>query len=57
MLTQTPYDDWRRSHAIHHASVGNLDARGIGDIDTLSVREYQARGRWGRLAYRALPTL
>jgi omega-6 fatty acid desaturase (delta-12 desaturase) len=52
VLTQTPYDYWRRSHAIHHASVGNLDARGIGDIDTLSVREYLARGRWGRLKYR-----
>ncbi len=52
MLTQTPYDYWRRSHAVHHASVGNLDARGIGDIDTLSVREYLARGRWGRLGYR-----
>ncbi|BBE73270.1 fatty acid desaturase [Oharaeibacter diazotrophicus] len=52
VLTQTPYDYWRRSHAVHHASVGNLDARGIGDIDTLSVREYLARGRWGRLKYR-----
>lgn len=52
VLTQTPYDDWRRSHAIHHAGVGNLDARGIGDIDTLSVREYEALTRWGRLRYR-----
>lgn len=52
VLTQTPYDYWRRSHAVHHASVGNLDARGIGDIDTLSVREYQDRSRWGRLKYR-----
>lgn len=53
ILTLTPYDNWRRSHAVHHASVGNLDARGIGDIDTLSVQEYLDRNRWGRLRYRA----
>lgn len=52
VLTLTPYDWWRRTHAIHHASTGNLDRRGIGDIDTLTVREYQARSRWGRLGYR-----
>ena len=32
ILTFTPYDHWRRSHALHHASTGNLDRRGIGDI-------------------------
>jgi acyl-lipid omega-6 desaturase (Delta-12 desaturase) len=52
VLTLTPYDWWRRTHAIHHASTGNLCRRGIGDIDTLTVREYQARSRWGRLEYR-----
>lgn len=52
ILTQTPYDYWRRSHATHHAGVGNLDARGIGDIDTLSVREYLNRSRFGKLRYR-----
>ncbi|MBI5260548.1 MAG: fatty acid desaturase [Bradyrhizobium sp.] len=52
VLTLTPYDYWRRSHAIHHATCGNLDRRGIGDIDTLTVREYQALSRWGRLKYR-----
>lgn len=52
ILTFTPYDVWRRSHAIHHASSGNLDQRGIGDIDTLTVREYLARSWWGRLGYR-----
>jgi acyl-lipid omega-6 desaturase (Delta-12 desaturase) len=52
VLTLTPYDWWRRTHAIHHASTGNLDRRGIGDIDTLTVREYQARSWWGRLGYR-----
>lgn len=52
VLTMTPYDFWRRTHAIHHATCGNLDRRGIGDIDTLTVREYRARSRWGRLKYR-----
>ncbi|CAN0476528.1 unnamed protein product, partial [Phaeothamnion confervicola] len=52
VLTCTPYDFWRRSHAIHHASAGNLERRGIGDIDTLTVKEYLALSRWGRLKYR-----
>lgn len=52
VLTFTPYDCWRRSHALHHAGTGNLDARGFGDVDTLTVREYQARGSAGKLFYR-----
>ena len=52
VLTLTPYDCWRRSHAIHHATTGNLDRRGTGDLDTLTVREYRALSRWGRLKYR-----
>lgn len=52
VLTLTPYDFWRRSHALHHASSGNLDYRGIGDIDTLTVREYLALPRWRQLLYR-----
>ena len=51
-LTLTPYDVWRRSHAVHHASSGNLEQRGIGDINTLTVREYLALSRWRRLGYR-----
>jgi len=53
VLTLTPYDVWRRSHAIHHASAGNLDKRGMGDVTTLTVAEYQALGFWRRLQYRA----
>jgi len=53
VLTLTPYDFWRRTHAAHHASSGNLDQRGMGDIDTLTVREYLALSRLGRLRYRA----
>jgi acyl-lipid omega-6 desaturase (Delta-12 desaturase) len=52
VLTLTPYDFWRRTHAAHHASAGNLDHRGLGDIHTLTVREYLALSRWGRLCYR-----
>ena len=52
VLTFTPYDFWRQSHASHHAGSGNLDRRGIGDIDTLTVREYQALSWRGRLRYR-----
>ena len=52
VLTLTPYDFWRRTHALHHASSGNLDHRGLGDVDTLTVDEYLARSLWGRLCYR-----
>jgi acyl-lipid omega-6 desaturase (Delta-12 desaturase) len=52
VLTLTPYDFWRRSHALHHAGSGNLDHRGIGDIDTLTVREYLTLPRWRQLLYR-----
>lgn len=52
VLTLTPYDCWRRSHALHHASTGNLDARGFGDVDTLTVREFQAQTRGGQILYR-----
>jgi len=52
VVTLAPYDLWRRSHAIHHATSGNLDRRGIGDIDTITVAEYRARSWWGRMRYR-----
>ena len=52
VLTLTPYDVWRRTHSIHHAQHGNLDQRGIGDVMTLTVAEYRARSRFGRLMYR-----
>ncbi len=52
VLTLTPYEVWRRSHAVHHASAGNLDKRGIGDVLTLTVAEYRARTPLGRLRYR-----
>ena len=52
VLTLTPYDHWRWEHATHHATSGDLDRRGLGDIWTLTVREYLALSRWERFAYR-----
>lgn len=52
LFTLTPYGLWRREHAIHHANSGNLDRRGVGDIDTLTVSEYRALGPLRRLGYR-----
>jgi omega-6 fatty acid desaturase (delta-12 desaturase) len=51
VLTLTPYHCWRHSHALHHAGSGNLDARGFGDIDTLTVREFRSRTRWKQFLY------
>lgn len=52
VLTLTPYDVWRRTHAIHHASTGNLDRRGTGDLPTLTVKEYREMRWTGRFLYR-----
>lgn len=52
VLTLTPYDHWKRTHAVHHATSGHLDRRGMGDITTLTVQEYLALPRLGRLRYR-----
>jgi omega-6 fatty acid desaturase (delta-12 desaturase) len=52
VITLTPFARWRRDHAMHHASAGDLDRRGHGDVPTLTVREYLARTAAGRLRYR-----
>lgn len=52
MLTFTPYYQWRWEHAVHHASSGDLDRRGAGDMWTLTVKEYLEASRWKRFAYR-----
>src|SRR6516225_2781257 len=52
LLCFTPYYQWRWEHAIHHASAGDLDRRGTGDVWTLTVQEYLAASRWKRFAYR-----
>ncbi|XAY77691.1 fatty acid desaturase [Sagittula stellata E-37] len=52
IVTLTPYDVWRASHALHHSSSGNLGRRGMGDVHTLTVAEYKARSPLKRLLYR-----
>ena len=52
VLTVTPYEVWRREHATHHAHSGNLEQRGIGDIDTLTVREYEQLPTLRKIGYR-----
>jgi omega-6 fatty acid desaturase (delta-12 desaturase) len=48
----TPYRQWRHKHALHHATSGDLDRRGTGEIWTLTVREYLEASRWKRFSYR-----
>jgi omega-6 fatty acid desaturase (delta-12 desaturase) len=52
VLTLVPYAYWRSAHATHHATIGRLDRRGIGEIDVLTAREYAALGWVERLRYR-----
>lgn len=52
VMTLIPYTSWRRDHAIHHATAGNLDRRGKGDVTTLTVHEYLSRSTWQKLLYR-----
>ena len=52
LLVLSPFTRWRHDHAVHHATAGDLDRRGVGDIVTLTVAEYQARSWRGRLGYR-----
>lgn len=54
LLTFTPYHHWRWEHAVHHATSGNLDARGMGDIWTMTVNEYLACSPWRKFAYRVV---
>lgn len=52
VLVLTPYTCWRRQHALHHATSGDLDRRGSGDVHTITVAEYLALTPMKRLAYR-----
>ena len=54
MLTFTPYHHWKWEHAVHHATNGDLDKRGIGDVWTMTVEEYITSSRWIKLSYRLL---
>lgn len=54
VLTLTPFTQWRRDHALHHASSGDLDRRGHGDVPTITKKEYLARTKMGQLKYRLI---
>ena len=52
LLVFTPFQRWRHQHSVHHASSGDLDRRGVGDLLTLTVAEYQALPWRRRMGYR-----
>jgi omega-6 fatty acid desaturase (delta-12 desaturase) len=52
VLTLFPFAYWKKTHAVHHATSGNLDRRVLGDIRTFTVREYATRSGWSRFCYR-----
>src|SRR5437588_9569190 len=54
LIVFTPFHIWRHEHAVHHATAGDLDHRGKGDVETLTVAEYLERSWPGRLGYRLL---
>jgi len=54
ILTFTPYFQWKHDHAIHHATSGDLDRRGIGDVYTMTVKEYMAAPWWKKFGYRVM---
>jgi omega-6 fatty acid desaturase (delta-12 desaturase) len=60
MITLFPFGYWRKTHAVHHGTSGNLDRREFGDVRTLTVAEYRARSRlyrFGYRLYRSMPVL
>mgnify|MGYP006268481423 FL=1 len=52
VLVFTPFEPWRLSHLGHHATAGNLDRRGVGDVVTMTFEEYQQASKMRRLGYR-----
>ncbi|MDX6689230.1 MAG: hypothetical protein QOG15_687 [Solirubrobacteraceae bacterium] len=54
VLVYSPFHSWRHEHAVHHATAGDLDRRGTGDVGTLTVCEYASRSRGQRLGYRLM---
>jgi acyl-lipid omega-6 desaturase (Delta-12 desaturase) len=54
VLVLTPFYEWRHTHAIHHATAGDLDRRGIGDVYTMTVEEYLAAPWYKKVGYRIL---
>ena len=54
ILTFTPYYRWTHYHALHHATAGDLDRRGAGDVYTMTVQEYLAAPWWIKVGYRLM---
>jgi omega-6 fatty acid desaturase (delta-12 desaturase) len=54
LFVLVPFLRWRHDHAVHHATSGDLERRGVGDVITLTIEEYEARGWRGRLGYRLI---
>jgi omega-6 fatty acid desaturase (delta-12 desaturase) len=54
IIAFTPYYRWKHEHAIHHATSGDLDRRGVGDVYTMTVQEYLAAPRWKKIGYRVM---
>ncbi len=52
LLVYSPFHSWRHNHAVHHATSGDLDRRGVGDVPTLTVAEYHALPWHKRMGYR-----
>jgi omega-6 fatty acid desaturase (delta-12 desaturase) len=52
LVTLFPFSYWKKTHALHHGSSGDLDRRGFGDVATLTVHEYAALSSWRRFCYR-----
>src|SRR5579862_4659567 len=52
LLVWLPYRSWQHEHAVHHATAGDLDRRGVGDIATLTVTEFRALPAWRQITYR-----
>jgi acyl-lipid omega-6 desaturase (Delta-12 desaturase) len=54
ILTYQAYHPWRYEHAVHHATAGDLDKRGVGDVETMTASEYRKMSWLGRLGYRLM---
>ncbi len=54
VIVFTPYDYWKHDHSVHHATAGNLDKRGVGDVPTWTVEEYNSKPWVARLGYRLM---
>jgi omega-6 fatty acid desaturase (delta-12 desaturase) len=54
LLVFNPFSAWTHDHAGHHATSGDLDKRGVGDVDTWTIAEYHSKSWLGRLGYRLM---